>query len=80
MSTVSGFRSKGIRLHSIVYRLDPSSPQGKLQLTLLASMAEYERAHQYAGLGRADRPAENAMTFGPAPLEDAVAREAMSCC
>lgn len=43
LNTVNELTAKGIRLHSIMDQLDPETTQGKLQLTVMAALAEYER-------------------------------------
>lgn len=43
INTVQGITDRGIRLHSIMDGVDPSSAHGRLQLALFASLAQYER-------------------------------------
>lgn len=43
VNTVNDIIGRGIRLHSIMDGVDPSTPHGRLQLALFASLAEYER-------------------------------------
>lgn len=43
LNTVNELTAKGIRLHSIMDQLDPETTQGKLQLAVMAALAEYER-------------------------------------
>ena len=43
LNTVNELTAKGIRLYSIMDQLDPETTQGKLQLTVMAALAEYER-------------------------------------
>jgi DNA invertase Pin-like site-specific DNA recombinase len=43
INTVNEITSRGIRLHSIMDGVDPSTAHGRLQLALFASLAEYER-------------------------------------
>jgi len=43
INTVNDITSRGIRLHSIMDGVDPSTSHGRLQLALFASLAQYER-------------------------------------
>lgn len=43
LNTVDEMTKKGIALHSLVDGVDPSTPSGRLQLGLFATLAEYER-------------------------------------
>jgi DNA invertase Pin-like site-specific DNA recombinase len=76
LNTVNDFTSRGIRLHSIMDQLDPNSIQGRMMLTIMATLAEYERGlineRVKAGVISAQR---RGVRFGPAPLEDSVARQ-----
>ena len=76
LNTVNELTSKGIRLHSIMDSLDPTTPQGRMQLTMMATLAEYERElineRVRAGVISAQR---RGVRFGPAPLDEAIARE-----
>ncbi|MHA7209595.1 recombinase family protein [Arthrobacter sp. MDT1-65] len=76
LNTVNFFTEKGIRLHSIMDQLDPTSAQGRMQLSMMATLAEYERElineRVRAGVIAAQK---RGVRFGPAPLDGAVARE-----
>jgi DNA invertase Pin-like site-specific DNA recombinase len=76
LNTVNDFTARGIRLHSIMDQLDPNSIQGRFQLTMMATLAEYERElineRVRAGVISAQR---RGVRFGPSPLKDAVARQ-----
>ena len=43
LNTVNDFTSRGVRLHSTMDNLDPTSVQGRMQLAIMATLAEYER-------------------------------------
>ncbi|WP_209729354.1 recombinase family protein [Arthrobacter sp. CAN_C5] len=43
LNTVALMQERGIRLRSLVDKIDPSTAQGRLQLALFATLAEYER-------------------------------------
>jgi DNA invertase Pin-like site-specific DNA recombinase len=43
LNTVDGMTKKGIALYSLIDNVDPSTPSGRLQLGLFATLAEYER-------------------------------------
>ncbi|WP_138413968.1 recombinase family protein [Sinomonas gamaensis] len=43
VNTVNEIQGQGISLYSIMDGVDPSTPHGRLQLALFASLAEYER-------------------------------------
>lgn len=76
LNTVNEFTAKGVRLHSIMDNLDPLSVQGRMQLAIMATLAEYERElineRVRAGVISAQR---RGVRFGPAPLEESLARE-----
>lgn len=76
LNTVNEFTSRGIRLHSIMDQLDPLSPQGRMQLTMMATLAEYERElineRVRAGVIAAQR---RGVKFGPSALDEKIARE-----
>jgi DNA invertase Pin-like site-specific DNA recombinase len=76
LNTVNYFTEQGIRLHSIMDSLDPTTVQGKMQLAIMATLAEYERElineRVRAGVISAQR---RGVRFGPAPMEESVARE-----
>ncbi|MET3175982.1 UNVERIFIED_ORG: DNA invertase Pin-like site-specific DNA recombinase [Arthrobacter sp. UYCu721] len=76
LNTVNDFTSRGIRLHSIMDSLDPTSVQGKMQLAIMATLAEYERElineRVRAGVISAQK---RGVRFGPAPMEEAIARD-----
>lgn len=75
LNTVNELTARGIRLHSIMDHLDPSTPQGRMQLTMMATLAEYERElineRVRAGVIAAQR---RGVKFGPSALEESVAR------
>jgi DNA invertase Pin-like site-specific DNA recombinase len=79
LNTVNEFTSRGVRLHSIMDNLDPTSVQGKMQLAIMATLAEYERElineRVRAGLISAQK---RGVRFGPSPMEETVARERVS--
>lgn len=52
LNTVNDFTSRGIRLHSIMDNLDPTSVQGRMQLAIMATLAEYEREPPRCRLSR----------------------------
>ncbi|GAC1499324.1 MAG: recombinase family protein [Pseudarthrobacter sp.] len=76
LNTVNEFTSRGVRLHSIMDSLDPTSVQGKMQLAIMATLAEYERElineRVRAGVISAQK---RGVRFGPAPMDEAVARD-----
>lgn len=76
LNTVNDFTSRGVRLHSIMDNLDPTSVQGRMQLAIMATLAEYERElineRVRAGVISAQK---RGVRFGPAPMEESVARE-----
>lgn len=76
LNTVNEFTSRGVRLHSIMDSLDPTTVQGKMQLAIMATLAEYERElineRVRAGVISAQK---RGVRFGPAPMEESVARE-----
>lgn len=43
LNTVNDFTARGIKLYSITDNLDPTSVQGRMQLAIMATLAEYER-------------------------------------
>ncbi|MET4144333.1 recombinase family protein [Arthrobacter sp. UYCo732] len=43
LNTVDEMTKRGIALHSLIDGVDPSTPSGRLQLGLFATLAEYER-------------------------------------
>jgi DNA invertase Pin-like site-specific DNA recombinase len=79
LNTVNEFTSRGVRLHSIMDSLDPTTVQGKMQLAIMATLAEYERElineRVRAGVISAQK---RGVRFGPAPMEESVARERVS--
>lgn len=81
LNTVNFFVEKGVRLHSIMDQIDPLSTAGKLQLSIMASLAEYERElineRVRAGVIAAQK---RGVKFGPSPLDEAVARERVATC
>jgi DNA invertase Pin-like site-specific DNA recombinase len=76
LNTVNDFTSRGIRLHSIMDNLDPTSVQGRMQLAIMATLAEYERElineRVRAGVISAQK---RGVRFGPAPMEESIARD-----
>jgi DNA invertase Pin-like site-specific DNA recombinase len=76
LNTVNEFTSRGVRLHSIMDQLDPTSVQGKMQLAIMATLAEYERElineRVRAGVISAQK---RGVKFGPSPMEENIARE-----
>jgi DNA invertase Pin-like site-specific DNA recombinase len=76
LNTVNEFTSRGVRLHSIMDNLDPSSAQGRMQLAIMATLAEYERElineRVRAGVISAQK---RGVRFGPAPMEESIARD-----
>lgn len=76
LNTVNELTSKGVRLHSIMDQLDPTTPQGRMQLTMMATLAEYERElineRVRAGVIAAQR---RGVKFGPSALDESVARD-----
>lgn len=79
LNTVNDFTSRGIQLHSIMDNLDPTSVQGRMQLAIMATLAEYERElineRVRAGVISAQK---RGVRFGPAAMEESVARERVS--
>lgn len=76
LNTVNEFTERGIRLHSIMDQLDPLSVQGKMQLAIMATLAEYERElineRVRAGVISAQK---RGVRFGPAPVESGLAQD-----
>lgn len=76
LNTVNEFTTRGVRLHSIMDSLDPTTVQGKMQLAIMATLAEYERElineRVRAGVISAQK---RGVRFGPQPLEESLARE-----
>lgn len=76
LNTVNELTAKGVRLHSIMDQLDPTTPQGRMQLTMMATLAEYERElineRVRAGVIAAQR---RGVKFGPSALDESVARD-----
>lgn len=79
LNTVNDFTSRGVRLHSIMDSIDPTTVQGRMQLAIMATLAEYERElineRVRAGVNSAQK---RGVRFGPAPMDEAVARERVS--
>lgn len=70
LNTVNDFTARGIKLYSIMDNLDPTSVQGRMQLAIMATLAEYERVR--AGVISAQK---RGVRFGPAPMEESIARD-----
>ena len=76
LNTVNEFISRGIRLHSIMDQLDPLSPQGRMQLAIMATLAEYERELINERVRAGVISAKNrGVRFGPEPMESDLAKE-----
>ncbi|NSX37165.1 recombinase family protein [Pseudarthrobacter oxydans] len=76
LNTVNDFTARGIKLYSIMDNLDPTSVQGRMQLAIMATLAEYERElineRVRAGVISAQK---RGVRFGPAPMEESIARD-----
>ncbi|NMR30925.1 recombinase family protein [Crystallibacter degradans] len=76
LNTVNELVERGVRLHSIMDSVDPTSPQGRMQLAMMATLAEYERElineRVRAGVIAAQK---RGVRFGPSPLDEAIAKE-----
>lgn len=68
LNTVNDFTARGIKLYAITDNLDPTSVQGRMQLAMMATLADYEweliSERVRAGVISAQK---RGVRFGPTP-------------
>lgn len=81
VNTVNEITSRGIRLYSIMDGVDPSTPHGRLQLALFASLAEYEREliNERVRAGVMSAKARGVKFGKPAPKKETVENKVRLC-